>query len=227
MLSRCMPKRPCDLAVTSDDSTILVADKFGDVYSLPLIPTDNVEAAQPSKPIQSSLTERKGANNLTVHSQRNLKSLIDQERQRQLNPQPKTKMAPTFVHDLLIGHVSMLTSVAVATAEGKPYILTADRDEHIRVSRGIPQTYVIENFCLGHESFINALTLPQPDVLVSGGGDDELYVWDWRAGLLKEKVDLLSHVQQVSPTSSKVAVSQLVSSEDGWVLVACERYVLS
>lgn len=218
-----MPKRPCDLAVTSDDETILVADKFGDVYALPLIPSGAAEAVQKPKTVPAPAPASKGANSLTVHSQRNLKALIDQERQKQFNPQPKTKEAPTFVHELLIGHVSMLTSVAVASAEGKPYILTADRDEHIRVSRGIPQAYVIENFCLGHKAFVNALTLPQPDTLVSGGGDDELYVWDWRAGALKEKVDLLGHVQQVIPETNKAAVSRLASLSDGWVLATCER----
>ncbi|ETS86589.1 hypothetical protein PFICI_00417 [Pestalotiopsis fici W106-1] len=220
---RCMPKRPCDLAVTSDDKTILVADKFGDVYSLPLIQTEElVEGAATPKGYQPMPS--KGADNLTVHTQRNLKALIDQERQRQSNPQPKTKEAPKFVHELLIGHVSMLTAIAVgASANGKPYILTADRDEHIRVSRGIPQAHVIENFCLGHKSFVNALCLPRPDVLVSGGGDDELYVWDWLNGTLKGKTDLLGPVKQVVPEATKVAVSRLVSSQDGWVMVICER----
>jgi tRNA (guanine-N(7)-)-methyltransferase subunit TRM82 len=219
-----MPKRPCDLAVTSDDETILVADKFGDVYSLPLVDSSAVEpVAEVPKAAQPLVS--KGANSLTVHSQRNRKALVDQERQRQFNPQPKTKEAPTFMHELLIGHVSMLTSVAVASAEGRPYILTADRDEHIRVSRGVPQAHVIENFCLGHKSFVNALCLPRPDVLVSAGGDDELYVWDWRAGVLKDKVDLLTHVQQVAPESKTVAVTRLVSSEDGWVFAICERQV--
>ncbi|KAK9776970.1 hypothetical protein SCAR479_06371 [Seiridium cardinale] len=223
---RSMPKRPCDLAVTADDKTILVADKFGDVYSLPLIPSSEPEGFATQAPNVTTLPQNlasKGANSLTVHSQRNRKALVDQERQRQLNPQPKTKEGPTFVHELLIGHVSMLTAVTVASAEGKPYILTADRDEHIRVSRGIPQAYVIENFCLGHRSFINALCLPRPNVLVSGGGDNELYVWDWRVAVLREKVDLLGHVQKVVPEASKVAISRLVSSEGGWVMVICER----
>ncbi|KAI4596103.1 tRNA (guanine-N(7)-)-methyltransferase non-catalytic subunit trm82 [Pestalotiopsis sp. 9143b] len=220
---RCMPKRPCDLAVTSDDNAVLVADKFGDVYSMPLVPgSEPIEAAETPKAYQP--TPSKGADNLTVHTQRNLKALIDQERQRQNNPQPKTKEAPKFAHELLIGHVSMLTSVAVASsADGKPYILTADRDEHIRVSRGIPQAYVIENFCLGHKAFVNALCLPRSDVLVSGGGDDELYVWDWQNGTLKSKTDLLSHVKQRVPEATKIAVSRLVSSEDGWVVATCER----
>ncbi|KAH6646422.1 hypothetical protein BKA67DRAFT_102996 [Truncatella angustata] len=218
---RSMPKRPCDLTVTSDNNTILVADKFGDVYSLPLIPSASSEGTETPKAPRP--LEAKGPNSFTVHTQRNLKALIDQEHQRQHNPQPKTKEVPTFVHELLIGHVSMLTSVTVASAEGKPYIITADRDEHIRVSRGIPQSYVIENFCLGHTAFVNALCLAREDILVSGGGDNELYVWDWRSGVLQGKADLLNHVRQVVPDASKVAVTQLVSSGDGFVFAICER----
>jgi tRNA (guanine-N(7)-)-methyltransferase subunit TRM82 len=222
-----MPKRPCDLAVTSDDKTILVADKFGDVYSMPLIPTDEAaveSGAAITTPKGYQPMPSKGADNLTVHTQRNLKALIDQERQRQSNPQPKTKEAPKFAHELLIGHVSMLTAIAVAEdAQRRPYILTADRDEHIRVSRGIPQAHVIQEFCLGHGAFVNALCLPRPGVLVSGGGDDELYAWDWLSGVLKGKTDLLGRVRQVVPEAAKVAVSRLVASADGWVMAICER----
>ena len=38
-----MPKRPCAIALTADDSQILSADKFGDVYSLPLLPIEEDE----------------------------------------------------------------------------------------------------------------------------------------------------------------------------------------
>ncbi|KAI1874528.1 hypothetical protein JX265_004736 [Neoarthrinium moseri] len=226
---RSMPKRPCDIALTSDDTVLLVADKFGDVYSLPLVPSaDGETEAGASTPASSKAPPRlvsKGANPLTVHSKRNLKALEDQKRQRESqgeNGGSKPRDAPTFEHELLIGHVSMLTSIAVTSSNGKPYILTGDRDEHIRVSRGIPQAYVIESFCLGHTAFINALSLPRPDILVSGGGDNELHVWDWKTGTLKAKVDLLGHVQQVVPSADKLAVSRLIST-DQYIFATCER----
>ena len=53
ILLRVMPKRPCAVALTPDESTLLCADKFGDIYSLPLMgqtrdsilcPADNKQA---------------------------------------------------------------------------------------------------------------------------------------------------------------------------------------
>jgi WD40 repeat protein len=89
--------------------------------------------------------------------------------------------------------------MALAASEGRKYIITADRDEHIRISRGIPQAHIIEGFCLGHTDFITRLCVPEnrPHLLVSGGGDDEIVLWDWRNGQIVSKGDLKKHFEPV------------------------------
>ncbi|KAI0594450.1 hypothetical protein F4775DRAFT_431009 [Biscogniauxia sp. FL1348] len=242
---RSMPKRPSSISLTDDGKTILCADKFGDVYALPLTPAPsglsaNASASTAAAPLRPSAP--KGANTLTVHSQRNLRALEEQRKVREkrekagVQSQPlsaSSSAAPEQQHDLLLGHVSMLTAVAAATLDGRPYILTADRDEHIRVSRGIPQAHVVETYCLGHEAFLSALCVVPPRApgggaghLVSGGGDPALFLWDWRAGRLLGTTDLLGPVREVSPGATKLAVSRLRScdTEHGCYIVAvCER----
>lgn len=236
---RVMPKRPSSIAIitTADGPTILSADKFGDVYSLPLLPTPltaTIPASNTPTPASTPTPTptapfKPSANRLTVHSKRNLRALEDQERVLAQGQEiRKEKEAPTFAHDLILGHVSMLTSLVTASADGRPYIITADRDEHIRVSRGIPQAHVIENYCLGHESFVSALHIPamRPELLLSGGGDNEIFVWDWKTGQLLHKRDILKRVKEVVPSMSKVAVTRLLSTQvrhHCYVFVTCEQ----
>src|SRR5690242_17212234 len=174
-----MTRRPCSITLTSDDSTILCADKFGDVYSLPLLPSPDYRVPEaPEEPVQEPEWVP-SATVLTVHSGRNRKTLEDQLKQKKKGPAPP-KDEMKFEHHLLLGHVSMLTDIVAAEADARKYIITADRDEHIRVSRSIPQSHIIEGFCFGHEAFINKLCITQSGRLVSGGGDAHLFVWDWQ-----------------------------------------------
>jgi tRNA (guanine-N(7)-)-methyltransferase subunit TRM82 len=227
-----MTRRPCSITLTSDDSTILCADKFGDVYSLPLIPSPDYQP--PEAPAAESTEEKEfvpSATVLTVHSGRNRKTLEDQLKQKAKGPAPP-KDVMTFEHKLLLGHVSMLTDIVNTKVDSRSYIITSDRDEHIRISRGIPQAHIIEGFCFGHEAFISKLCLTQSGQLVSGGGDAHLYVWDWQNYKLLEKLPIenaaLYHLKSrpevnVGDLSSKVAVSGIwsVPNQDE-VLVACE-----
>lgn len=193
--SRAMPKRPSALTLTPDGQTILCGDKFGDAYSLPLFPGEfipRVESAKAYKP---------AATNLTVHSKRNLESLEQQRLEAERSAKKETvseeKVSLGFEHHMILGHVSLLTdliavSLPTATSVNRSYILTADRDEHIRVSRGLPQSHVIEKYCLGHTSFISKLCIPSwaPQYLVSGGGDNFLILWKWNEGQALQKVSL-------------------------------------
>jgi len=84
---------------------------------------------------------------------------------------------------LLLGHLSMLLDILVSK-DGK-FVLTADRDEKIRVSR-FPNSYNIHNFCLGHTEFVTSISwfpsTASKDLLVSGSGDGTVRVWDYLEG---------------------------------------------
>ena len=192
-----------------ENNDILTGDKFGDVYSMPLIPSAEPRSSMKT-PAQRSMPI--AATNLTVHTQRNLKSLEMQKNMQ--NKQKKEVEKPVFDHDLLLGHVSLLTDVAFASlpspdpssTKKRTYILSADKDEHIRVSRGPPQAHVIENHCFGHTAFVSKLCIPEwaPEYLVSGGGDPHLIVWNWTAGQILHTVPLVE--QPAEGEAKKVAV---------------------
>ncbi|KAK5099862.1 tRNA (guanine-N(7)-)-methyltransferase non-catalytic subunit trm82 [Lithohypha guttulata] len=193
---RSMPKKSCAIILSPDEQIILTADKFGDVYSLPLHPRADyqrkVEQPQPDGLFEPS------ASALTVHTKRNLDALKQQQKQKQKQGR---KEGPDFEHKLLLGHVSLLTDLVVAQGSvgGKlrPFILTADRDEHIRVSRGMPQTHVIHAFCLGHTEFISKLCIVPwaPEVLVAGNGEPSLCVYDWQSGCQMSRFDLRDNLR--------------------------------
>lgn len=225
-----MTRRPCSITLTSDGSTILCADKFGDVYSLPLLPSPDYQAPEaPVEPVEEAEWVP-SASVLTVHSGRNRKTLEDQLKQKKKGPAPP-KDEMKFEHQLLLGHVSMLTDIVNAEIDARRYIITADRDEHIRVSRGVPQAHIIEGFCFGHEAFINKLCITSSGRLVSGGGDADLYVWDWQNFKLLKKLPILdavaTHLKSRPELGieevSKVAVSGIWSvPHQDEILVACE-----
>lgn len=139
-------KRPSAVCTSMDDAQVIIADKFGDVYSIPL-------------------------NDPTVEDD--------------------SKLIP------ILGHVSMLTCVQNAIDEnGKEVILTADRDEHIRISY-YPKSYVIKKILFGHKEFISSFILPEwcdSKVLISAGGDSFICSWLWQQNEelkeLKCKIDV-------------------------------------
>lgn len=96
----------------------------------------------------------------------------------------------------ILGHVSMLTDVLVAENNGKQYLLTSDRDEHIKVSH-YPQTYVVKHWLFGHDEFISSMIFPpNKNLLVTGGGDDSIFLWNWIDNQLLSTVNLRDHVEK-------------------------------
>ncbi|CAI5760336.1 unnamed protein product [Candida verbasci] len=139
-----IPKRPSSLAV--QDSIVVVADKFGDVYSIP---------------IDSEISDM-------------------------------DKLEP------ILGHVSMLLDVELVKSKNeKPFIITCDRDEHIRISN-FPKSYVIKGYLMNHKNFVSKLFVPHFDssLLISGGGDDYICLWNWYNENLMQKIDIRELVEE-------------------------------
>jgi tRNA (guanine-N(7)-)-methyltransferase subunit TRM82 len=213
MIIRCMTRRPCSINFTEDESTILCADKFGDVYSLPLISSpeeEEKEISEREKKEQAKYVP--SASVLTVHSGRNRKILEEQLKQAESKPS-QARETPRFKHDLLLGHVSMLTDIVYTTVGTRSYLLTSDRDEHIRVSRGLPQAHVIEGFCQGHEEFISRMCITKTNRLVSGGGDAHLFLWDWLLYRLLDKLPIRDLVVDFYRKNPHLAASSQGSIE--------------
>lgn len=194
---RNLPKKLCAIALTHDETTILAADKFGDVWGIPLIPSDDWQP-EPSKDVAESDNYRPSATELTVHTKGNLEALRQQQR---LKLTRKTKDGLDFEHKLLLGHVSLLTDLIVASVPAlngnslsRHYIITADRDEHIRISRSVPQTHIIENFCLGHTEFVSKLCVSpwSSSHLLAGNGEPSLRTYAIQTGEQISRCDLLS-----------------------------------
>ena len=79
---------------------------------------------------------------------------------------------------LLLGHTaSMLTGVRLAVGASNTMLLTADRDEKVRVS-SFPQTCIIHGFLLGHSAFVSSVDTAKDDCCVTCGGDFTVRLWD-------------------------------------------------
>jgi len=78
--------------------------------------------------------------------------------------------------EIILGHLSMLLGVQI-TPCGK-FILTADRDEKLRVSC-YPNAYNIHGYCLGHTEFVSDLRCLYSDVAVTASGDGSLRTWNY------------------------------------------------
>ncbi|KAG7094038.1 hypothetical protein E1B28_007659 [Marasmius oreades] len=192
-----LPKRPTSASFTADGQTIVVADKFGDVFSYTLHPLP-VEEVPPSQPQEDSTT--------TVPNVEPEQPQSGSKRKRK-SKKPKRHENPPHARDsvdshtnpsggtLVLGHTSLLTTFIFSQDE--KYIITADRDEHIRIS-WYPQGYIIESFCLGCSQFVSCLHIPKskPNILISGGGDPELKVWDWLSGKLKFNIPVSDCVKE-------------------------------
>ncbi|KFV92934.1 tRNA (guanine-N(7)-)-methyltransferase non-catalytic subunit WDR4, partial [Fulmarus glacialis] len=124
---------------------------------------------------------------------------------------------------LELGHLSLLLDVAVSPDDR--YILTADRDEKIRVSLA-KAPHNIVSYCLGHKEFVSKiLVIPNyPDLLLSASGDSTLRLWEYKSG---EEV-YCCHLSgicgpETTKTDQKYPVSRIsYCCQGGYVAILCD-----
>ncbi|NXT76231.1 WDR4 methyltransferase, partial [Zapornia atra] len=124
---------------------------------------------------------------------------------------------------LELGHLSLLLDVALSPDDR--YVLTADRDEKIRVSL-VKAPYNIVSYCLGHKEFVSRiLVIPNyPDLLLSASGDSTLRLWEYKTG---EEV-YCCHLNSIcgsetTKADQKYPVSKLTyCCQDGYVAILCD-----
>uniref|UniRef100_A0A8C6FLF8 WD repeat domain 4 n=1 Tax=Moschus moschiferus TaxID=68415 RepID=A0A8C6FLF8_MOSMO len=128
---------------------------------------------------------------------------------------------------LELGHLSMLLDVAVSPDDR--FVLTADRDEKIRVSWAAAP-HSIESFCLGHTEFVSRIfVVPNhPELLLSSSGDRTLRLWEYRSGRELHCCPLTSLQDPTEPWSDKrFAVSRITYwSQEDCVALSCDGPVV-
>ena len=73
--------------------------------------------------------------------------------------------------DCIMGHLSMLLDVCfISLNQNQQFIITADRDEKIRLSY-YPNAYHIQGYCLGHTEFVSHIKLIEQNHILSASGD--------------------------------------------------------
>lgn len=86
-----------------------------------------------------------------------------------------SKMAEPLT--ISFGHFSLVTALRIS--RDARIIVTADRDEKIRVTRA-GACFVIETFLFGHTDFVSCLDFASDTDLVSGGGDNTVRLFQMR-----------------------------------------------
>jgi len=120
-------------------------------------------------------------------------------------------LLPFFEDMNFLGHLSMLLDLRISL--DSKYVITADRDEKIRVS-SFPNSYNIHNYCLGHGDFVTSLGILSDDLLLSGSGDGTVRVWRFLEGAEVAKREVCNDIEEEMIESANGDVEDKVEAID-------------
>ncbi|CAK9268717.1 unnamed protein product [Sphagnum jensenii] len=130
---------------------------------------------------------------------------------------------------LILAHCCSIITGLCCSPDGK-YIVTSDRDFKIRVTKfpenPLTGAHDIHTYCLGHTNFVACVAfIGFQGLLISGGGDATLRLWEYETGALLDTFDTTDEAGvsgQSQGTRAVVAVA--VSSCNTYVGTILERF---
>ncbi|EPY51226.1 tRNA (guanine-N7-)-methyltransferase subunit Trm82 [Schizosaccharomyces cryophilus OY26] len=188
-----IPKRCADMKF-HDSGDLVFGDKFGDIYRV----------------------NEQWFKNASSENQENTASE---------NKEEKKESKEDWKLEPIMGHVSILTQLCLTNDPRKPdqeIIVSSDRDEHIRISR-FPSAYVIEGFCMGHEDFVSRISLYDNSTLISGGGDNHVFLWDLKTCQCLDAFDVRSAFANYLSADKPMVISSIIPIPSrNLIAFACE-----
>ena len=115
------------------------------------------------------------------------------------------KVLPNGACQFLLGHLFSFSDVQFVTddlAQRVKYIISADRDEKLRITN-YPQTFDIERYCFGHRSLVSRILIANEQKFVSIDQEGEVCVWDLRS-LSVNKSKPLTPIHRISTNDETV-----------------------
>lgn len=99
--------------------------------------------------------------------------------------------------------------------DGK-YVITADRDEKIRISN-FPNSYEIHQFCLGHKELVLWIQLLNNELMVSAGADATIRLWSIEHGTCLCTLSTKNAASEQEATVRIPSSCAVVSPDRFWV----------
>eukprot|EP00750_Incisomonas_marina_P003159 INCI12866.4.p1 GENE.INCI12866.4~~INCI12866.4.p1 ORF type:complete len:458 (-),score=78.92 INCI12866.4:350-1723(-) len=234
--------RDVDIDASTQRVATAADDKLARVWTLaPAATSDSVSAAAPSAAATELLSQgfpkKLSAVRLVRGTGGDECRVVVGDRQGAV----LTVGSTTKVVQPLLGHTaSLITGLAFGGPSAAPLLLSADRDEKVRVSR-FPTTFEVEGYCLGHGKFVSELTTGAfPEgvatgdatgtrfLTITGCGDGKIRLYDVPSCRLLATVDVANDEScPITSVSYCAKTGLVVSTIEGGRCVFVHRLHIS